>query len=157
EGGGALEAASGESENQASEEEAHAGFEEFHAELTAADGRPASGADSHPYEYVTSFAVNVSPPEPGSAVDLVPSEGDLKEVEVTLPPGLAGNPTAIQRCAPQQFTTLESFENSQINQCPVGSAVGLAIVEQVDGGPLNSVVPIYNLVPPKGMPARFGF
>ena len=56
EGGGAA-AVTTQSENEASAQAASAGFEDFSAELTDADGRPASAADSHPYQYTTSFAV----------------------------------------------------------------------------------------------------
>ena len=104
EGGGA-ETAVAETENQASAEDPPAGFEEFQAELTGADGKPASAADSHPYQYTTSFAVNLETAPPGARAPFLPAEGDLKEIEVALPPGLVGNPTATPRCSAQQFTT----------------------------------------------------
>jgi hypothetical protein len=162
EGGGALPALA-ESHNQAGpEEDVAAGFQEFHAEITGPDGKPATGADSHPYQYTTSFAANVNPAPPGSAFPVVPAEGDLKEIEVALPPGLVGNPTAAKTCTAQQFNTLhgavsESGGSYSPNECPAASAVGLAVVEQLEGLGTTIKAPIYNLVPPKGMPAQLGF
>jgi hypothetical protein len=162
EGGGA-EPAVAEAENQANAEDAPAGFEEFHAELTAADGKPASGADSRPYQYTTSFGANLVPAPSRSAVPFLPAEGDLKEIEVALPPGLAGNPTAVNRCSAQQFTnhhlTFSAITGTLItaNNCPISSVVGVAIVQQLEGQSFSVSAPIYNLVPPKGMPAQLGF
>jgi hypothetical protein len=161
EGGGA-QAAFTEAENEASAQDATAGFSEFHAEVTGPDGKPTGAADSHPYQYTTSFAVHTVATPPGSAAPVVPAEGDLKEIEVALPPGLAGNPTAVPRCSAQQFNTLGHGTtplggNFYPNDCPSGSAVGLALVQQREGGEGTYKAPIFNLVPPKGMPAQFGF
>jgi hypothetical protein len=160
--GGNAPAASVESRNLASAEDAKAGFEEFHAELTGVDGKPVTAAAAHPYQYTTSFAVNLAPVSPGSG-SLIPAGGDLKEIEVALPPGLAANPTATERCTAQQFNTTRGVSsliegNVFPNECPASSAVGLAMVQQLEGNskvPLKA--PVYNLVPPKGMPAQLGF
>jgi hypothetical protein len=157
EGGGAA-TVSAEAENEASTEDAKAGFEEFEAALTGPDGLPVSGADSHPYQYTTSFAVNTITEAPGSGHPLVAAEGNLREIEVKLPPGLVGNPTSIERCTGQQFNTQLGVEAA--NECPDSSAVGLAVVQQLEGDAGSggaAATPIYNLVPPKGMPAQFGF
>jgi hypothetical protein len=160
EGGGA-EAASAEIHSKAGGEETSAGLEEFHADLTGPDGLPSTGADSHPYQYTTSFAVNTVPAPPGSGQPFLPAQGDLKEVEVALPPGLVGNPTQSERCSAQQFNSLHSVlvEGSDVseNECPDGSAVGLAVVQQFEGVGGRIPAPIYNLIPPAGMPAQFGF
>ena len=163
EGGGA-EPAEGISQNQASDPgAAKAGFEEFKAELTGADGQPVTAAGSHPYQYTTSFGVNVVPTPAGSVASFVPAEGDLKQVEVALPLGLAGNPMAVGRCTTQQFTNHHSVfspfrENfAGANECPESSVVGLALVEVLEGENFFSLRPMYNLIPPKGMPAQLGF
>ncbi len=161
EGGGAAPATA-EVENQASEEDAPAGFAEFEAELTGPDGLPVSAAASHPYQYTTTFAVNTMSSPPGSAAPVVPAEGDLKDIEVALPPGLAANPTAIDRCSAQDFITVKAINvppegDVRPNQCPPGSAVGVAIVELLEGKGGLRKFPIYNLIPPKGMPAQLGF
>jgi hypothetical protein len=161
EGGGA-EAATHEAENRASSEDAPAGFEEFHATVTGPDGKPATGAASYPFQYTTTFAANLAPSPPGSGFPLMPAEGDLKDIEVMLPPGLAGNPTASVRCSAQQFNTFRGGESKTegslfLNECPTSSVVGLAMIQQMDSNSGNIKAPIYNLIPPKGMPAQFGF
>ncbi|MGA8363678.1 MAG: hypothetical protein WB709_04080 [Solirubrobacteraceae bacterium] len=155
-GGAALVSAA--SENGASPEDAKVGFEELKSELTAADGRPVIGADSHPYQYTTTFAVNTVTTVPGEELPVLAAGGNLREIEVALPPGLVGNPTAIERCTTQQFAaTTTATGNVSVNECPVGSAVGLATVEQLEGATGHTPIPVYNLVPPRGMPAQFGF
>ena len=163
-GGGAAEAAAVESENELSSEAAQAGFEEFKAELTGADGKPVTGADSHPYQYTTSFGANLVAAPAESSAPFLPAQGDLKEIEVALPPGLAANPRVTPRCTAQQFTTHHSFHPlarpvfATPNECPLGSVVGVAIVEQLEGDTgFFAPLPIYNLVPPRGMPAQLGF
>jgi hypothetical protein len=161
EGGGA-EAASLTSHNQAGFGDAPAGFEEFHATLTGPDGLSASGADSHPYQYTTSFGINMALAPEGAVTPVVPAEGDVKDIEVTLPPGLVGNPTALPRCSAQQFTTTHGVspnpgENFSVNECPEAATVGLAQIQQLEGKPSALRSPLYNLVPPKGMPAQLGF
>jgi hypothetical protein len=161
EGGGAP-ANSLEAENLAAGEDAKAGFEEFHAKVSGPDGRAASAAASHPFQYTTTFAVNLAPSPPGSQFPLEPAGGDLREIEVTLPPGLVGNPTATTRCPAQQFNTagFVSFPlegNALVNECPESSVVGLATVQQREALGAKLRVPIYNLTPPKGMPAQLGF
>ena len=165
--GGGAEESSTRSHNQAVEEEgrpveAVAGFQQFRAAATGPDGAPTTGADSHPDQYTTSFAVNTAIAPPGSTLPFVPAGGDLKQIEVALPPGLIGNPTATPRCTAQQFTTTHGLtgpENQSLNpnECPDGSAVGVVLVQQLEGAGGILAAPLYNLVPPKGMPAQLGF
>ncbi len=161
EGGGAA-TATAEAENEVSTENPPAGFTEFEAELTGPDGLAVGEAASHPYQYTTTFAINVVPSPPGSAAPVVPAEGDLKDIEVALPPGLAANPRAIDRCSAQDFITVKAINvppegDVRPNQCPASSAVGVAIVELLEGKGGMRKFPIYNLEPPKGMPAQLGF
>jgi hypothetical protein len=150
-------------ENLASSEPAPAGFEQLHATLSEPNGSAATGADSHPYEYTTEAAVNVVPAQPGAGLPFLPAGGDLKDIEVALPPGLIGNPTVSETCTPQQFNTITGVLSPtlvvgvDINACPEGSAVGLVTVEQFEGSGSGLREALYNLRPPKGMPAQFGF
>jgi hypothetical protein len=162
--GGGAKAVSGEFHNEASVEgeEAESGLQYFRAELTEADGSPTTGAASHPYQYTTSFAVNTALAPPGSNLPFVPAQGDLKQIEVALPPGLIGNPSAVKACTMEQFNTTHPFTgpNNQaltLNECPDSSVVGLIVVQQIEGAGAIAPVPLYNLVPPKGMPAQLGF
>jgi hypothetical protein len=160
EGGGGLPA-SVISENEASKDPAPAGLSEFNAELTGPDGAQVTAAASHPYQYTTSFAVNTERTPAGSVAEFVPAEGDLKDVEVVLPPGLIGNPTSVGRCTPQQFNAINGVSLGGVNlfqnECPDDSAVGLVVVQQLEG--IGGVVslPLYDLAPPQGMPAQLGF
>jgi hypothetical protein len=159
--GGGTEAVSVESHNEINgAEEAPSGFQEFHATLSGPDGRPVTGAASHPYQYTTSFAVNTELTPPGSDVRYRPAGGSLKQIEVTLPPGFVGNPTVTKHCTMKQFNTTRADEggsNATLNECPDGSAVGVVAVQQLDGNGALSLSPLYNLVPPRGMPAQLGF
>jgi hypothetical protein len=83
----------------------------------------------------------------------------VKDLYVNLPQGLFGNPTAIPQCTDQQFSTIFTFHN----ECPPDTAVGIAIVtiSHAQEGELEPVhtlpVPLFNLVPSVGEPARLGF
>jgi len=167
EGGGA-EAVSAETHNRIDpecevvRECAPAGFQVFKSTLTGPDGKPTTGAASHPFQLTNSFAVNVNPSPPGSQLPYVPARGDLKKVEVALPPGLIANPTAAKTCTAKQFNTVRGTNvgtrSVSLNECPDASAVGVALVQQLEGnGEIAGHFPVYNLVPPKGMPARLGF
>jgi hypothetical protein len=160
--GGGPETASWEATNQASTAETPPGLQEFRTQLLGTDGLQVGAAGSHPYSYVTSFGANTVATEPGAPATFVPSGGDLREIEVALPPGLAANPTVAERCTAQQFIHVEVTPSPLgvsffTNECPAGSAVGLVAVQQLEGGIWGEVSPLYNLVPPKGMPAQLGF
>jgi hypothetical protein len=79
--------------------------------------------------------------------------GELKTVRVDLPVGLSVNPQATPQCAQPTF-------ESNPSNCPLGSDVGKS---EVTASPLGieSPVPVtatvYNIDPPFGEPARFGF
>ena len=162
--GGGAPAAASESENEATEELAAAGLSLWRARVTDGEGHPVLGAGSHPFQIITSFAVNTNPAPAGSAALFLPAQGDVKNIEVALPPGLVGNPTVATRCTPQQFTTVHQVSkgggNIFINDCPDSSAIGTVSLRQIEGhvGEVGlGGGPIYNLEPPKGMPAQFGF
>jgi hypothetical protein len=75
------------------------------------------------------------------------------------PPGLIGNPTPIAQCTTVQFSDFTGHENE--NDCPAQSVVGVATVTVNTTAALFDVatfaVPLFNLVPRVGEPARFGF
>ena len=82
---------------------------------------------------------------------------ELKTVRVDLPVGLSVNPGATDRCP------LATFE-AGAGGCPAGSEVGESFVTAaapILGTPIAPIpgvteVPVYNIVPPFGEPARFG-
>ncbi len=83
--------------------------------------------------------------------------GSLKTVLVDLPPGLSVNPEATPQCELQggKFPPLG---------CPLDTQVGTSAVTASTGIPPVTLppvtvpgIPVYNLVPREGEPARFGF
>lgn len=121
-------------------------------------GLPPARAGSDPMEVTTRIASvsEANPlfdnPSPGLII-LAPSE-NLRDVIVHVPPGLVGNPTATPaRCSSSQLTSQAVLPGlrTQIPACPPESQVGLAQLN------FNDIVPIYNLIPPPGSPAAFGF
>ena len=140
---------------------APAGFQEFFAPLVDLEGAAVNAAASHPFQFMTGFAVNLNPSTPDSELPYVAAGGDLKQIEVTLPPGLIANPSAVGSCTALQFNTLHGGNGPggaiTKNECPDSSAVGVALIQQFEGkGKVGGQVPIYNLVPPRGMPAQLG-
>jgi hypothetical protein len=74
----------------------------------------------------------------------------FRDTIVHVPPGFVGNPTATPvRCAPSQLTS--PIPTTVIPQCPPESQIGLVEIVGSD------IVPLYNIVPPSGSPAEFGF
>jgi hypothetical protein len=79
-----------------------------------------------------------------------------KDLSFKLPPGLIGNPTAYPRCTSAQFEALPDGTN----KCPPDSVLGVAMVTFNDPAGLGlntAALPVFNLVPRVGEPARFGF
>ena len=109
-----------------------------------AGGTPATQAGSHPYSATTTFTfASHIDPDTGSPV---PDE-DPKTISVDLPPGLVGDPSALPTCTEQQLGTFPSG-------CPAGSAVGIVNLDFLG---MTQSLPVYNMVPPPGTPAEFGF
>ncbi len=77
------------------------------------------------------------------------SGGSLRNLTVSLPPGLSGNPQAVPKCTVTQFNA---------DGCPAASQVGSTVNNITAGGalPLNVQGGVYNLVPQAGEPARLG-
>jgi hypothetical protein len=106
-------------------------------------------AAGHPQVGFTQFIVKSKPGVIGPEEPV----GSLKTVRVDLPVGLSVNPQATDQCSQ------EDFESNPTTLC-AGAAVGES---QVTGSVLGvpSPVPltatVYNIDPPFGEPARFGF
>jgi hypothetical protein len=76
-----------------------------------------------------------------------------RDVEVTLPPGVVGNPQGIPRC------TVAQLGNEPIEaKCPFSSQVGITEVTLGGAHPGTFIEPIYNMPSPGGdVVARLGF
>lgn len=104
-------------------------------------------AAGHPPFGFTQFIVRNEPPGQTPV-------GELKTVRVDLPVGLSVNPGATPQC-PQA-----DFEKDALLFCPPGSEVGTSQVTASLLGvpsPVPLSATVYNIVPPFGEPARFGF
>jgi hypothetical protein len=115
----------------------------FDGSTTNADGSPATQAGSHPYAVTTSFALNTATNSEGT----FPDGGDIRDIDVGVPPGLVGDPNAIPQCP---STLLFASGNSE---CPDNTAVGVVKIT-ISGGSFTR--PLYNLIPPSGVVAEFG-
>ncbi len=131
-----------------------AGISSFQIAAAGPEGEAIAQAGAHPYRLTFGFALQTTT---GAEGHLVPAGGDVKDLRVSLPPGLVGDPLATPRCAPAQFNTPGegSTVAHPLNSCPAGSAVGY-IDAQVEGH-IHYVEPVYDLRPPPGMPAQLGF
>ncbi len=141
-GGGAPSSASVSEPTTISSTLAKFGFVKEDAWASNSDGTLDTTAGTHPYEFTHTFTLN-------SNASGIPEESEARNVTVELPPGLIGNATAVQRCAREQFDH---------GQCPTGSQIGIAPSGLGGEAPLFQLTfAVYNLVPPPGHPAEFGF
>jgi len=119
------------------------GLNGFDVSFKRADGSVEHQAGTHPYRMTTFFRVN-SHEEPPLHF---PDEGDIKDLIVEQIDGFVGSATAVPVC-----TTLDFANRS----CGLDTVVGATAT--LLGNPFESLpVPIYNLEPPPGAPARLGF
>jgi uncharacterized repeat protein (TIGR01451 family) len=150
-GGGAGEAASSLRTTIAS---APAGFglASFEQLSLNRNGAPAVQAGAHPYELITNLALN----NPGRAhLEEVPESGEVKDLEVGLPPGFVGNPNATPKCPRVDFDRGRA-EPQGFPLCSTNTQVGTVTVTLVNPF-FTLVLPVYNLEPPPGEAAQFGF
>jgi hypothetical protein len=127
---------------QISSSPAKFGFSHATAWFSNADGTFDTQAGSHPYAFTFSFDLNTN-------AQAVPVEGEARDVDVNLPPGVIGNPNVVARC------TREEFDQEH---CPADTQIG--VDHPGLGGnlpPIMFAFDVYNLVPPPGHPAEFGF
>jgi len=119
-------------------------------------GAPDTRAGSHPFQLTDTIVLNQLS-KPGTDQVALPA-GLPKDVGVKLPPGLVGNPTPFPQCTIAQFLAFNSVASE--NACPPQTAVGVATVhidEPILTGDSEYVLPVFNLEPNFGEPARFGF
>ena len=118
-------------------------------------------AGSHPFQLTTTLNFNETLDaytRAGGITTHEPSAPGLpQDLSFALPPGLVGNPNAVAQCSDVDFSTLLVGDT---NLCPSDTALGVAVVTLNVPVPLSfstEAVPVFNLVPAPGEPARFGF
>ena len=127
------------------------------------DGSSDTQAGSHPYQLQSTVNFNQTLVEvqlPGQPRVLKPGASGLaKDLAFELPPGLLGNLTAAAQCSDADFSSLATTSGGARNACPADSAIGVATVTILANpvGYKTIAVPLFNLEPAKGEPARFGF
>jgi hypothetical protein len=108
-------------------------------------------AGSHPYQLTATFGLNqTGDPERPPAL--------ARNLKFNLPPGFIGNATVLPQCTDLDFRNIAKggFEDF----CPADTVVGVVSVTVFEPSQLGLhvfPVPLFNLVPEKGEPARFGF
>jgi hypothetical protein len=112
-------------------------------------------AGSHPFQLTTNFALN-------QTADTLHPPALPRELKFTLPPGLVANAATFPRCSEAEF--LSRGAGTEFNdQCPQEAAVGVVVLtlyQTALHGPAPTQtypVPVFNLAPKRGEPARFGF
>jgi len=131
------------------------GVAAFDGTVLDAAGAPFRQAGGHPYAATVSldFTTTTNPaPLKGRLWPLEP----VKDVLVDLPPGLVGDPTAAETCTADELAA--GGLQAKV-ECPPSSQVGVALVRvnAVNARSVLGPVPVFNLVPPPDVPARFGF
>ncbi|HTA96460.1 MAG TPA: hypothetical protein VK730_02325 [Solirubrobacteraceae bacterium] len=130
------------------------GVEDYELALENEGGSPDMQAGSHPFQVTTSIGLNdTSLPSAPPAL--------AKDLRFDLPPGLIGNATNLAQCNEVEFSTIATRNT---NLCPADTQMGVAMVTveftssyEFQNKPTTYVVPIFNLTPSPGEPARFGF
>jgi hypothetical protein len=154
-GGGAAGAAEDNQPVTLSAAEAVFGVASAHAAILNQDGSPDTQAGSHPYKVI--FGLDFNSNESANGASVFPAGGDLKNLKVDIPKGLVGDPQATEQCTHEEFDG--ALNRGITPTCPATSQVGVATVGLGNFGPapISTTLPIYNLVPPPGVPAEFGF
>ena len=136
------------------------GLAAFDIQATAnAAGDVFTRAGGHPYELTSSIEFHTfTHPNPYKhELSLVEP---VKDVVAELPPGLVADLSAAGRCTARELANGLASEvrslcppSSQVGAIYINYATGIDSTEQILFGP----VPVFNMAPPPGTPARFGF
>jgi hypothetical protein len=145
---------------EVSNEPVKAGVERYELRPENADGTLDTQAGSHPFQLTTIFDQNqllklhqsFTGPQESSFVPALP-----KNLHFLLPPGMIGAVANTPQCSATEFTTILTGTS---NQCAPNTVLGVASItvdEPVSLGTATFPLPVFNLVPAPGEPARFGF
>ncbi len=111
-------------------------------------------AGSHPLQFTTTIQLN-SASLPGARKSLE-QPALPRNLRFSLPAGFIGNARAMPTCPMVTFLTAKAL----VNECSDSAALGAASVTVIEGNLddlLRVAVPVFNLPPSHGEPARFGF
>jgi hypothetical protein len=133
------------------------GIEHFSAQAEEEGGTPTRQAGAHPFQFTNTVQLNSGAVISGAdGRNRVEQPALPRNLDLPLPQGLVGNPKPLPQCKMTSFVeSREAFTNA----CPDESAIGVASVTiaapQI--GFFREAVPVFNLPPIEGEPARIGF
>ncbi len=134
------------------------GIERYELTDEEPGGTSDTQAGSHPFQ--TTFTLGLN-----QTVDTTPLSAEpeafpaalAKDLYFKLPTGLVGNPTPLPQCSIGHFL---HDVHAEYNECSPQDAIGVSSVTVFEPGLfglLTFTVPLFNLEPHTGEPARFGF
>ncbi len=124
------------------------GIESVEVRAEEENGAPATQAGSHPYALTVKFALNRKPlsqaQKEAGLGDAGPfgqeiAEGDPRDVETTLPAGVAVNLLAVAQCSEQELAKQACTASSQVGDIAVDSPFALVS--------LAGEIPVFNVAP----------
>jgi hypothetical protein len=124
------------------------GLEAFTFTPEEEGGETDTQAGSHPYQLTSTVTLNQTsePLNPPAAP---------RQLQFRLPPGFLGNTVALARCSDLDFRSLR--QGGVVDLCPSNTAIGVVSLSIDDNKESTFTIPVFNLVPKHGEPARFGF
>jgi hypothetical protein len=138
------------------------GVEDYELAGEEEGGSTVTQAGAHPFQMTTTVTLNQgADARPLENPTHKPSVNPVqlpKDIHFDWPPGLIGNPSAFPQCTDAQF--YKGIDSGGANACPPQSAVGVATVtvnEPSTAEVAQLTVPLFNMQPRVGEPARFGF
>jgi hypothetical protein len=157
--GGNAPAKTVEQDVEVSPEKTPFGIEHFSSQVEQEGGEPDTRAGGHPFQLTTSLQFNSGRMKP--SVDrnqrAVEQPAQPRNLRFPLPAGLLGNLTTLPTCS---FADFGKEAKETTNSCPDETAIGAASVSFFLAGAIGfarPAVPVFNLPPAIGEPARFGF
>ncbi|MGA8353832.1 MAG: NHL repeat-containing protein [Solirubrobacteraceae bacterium] len=131
------------------------GVTSFAFDATGQAGEPLTQAGAHPTDMTDAFRLNTSTHTTANGVAApLATDANPKDVITELPAGVVGNPDATPKCEPYDVAHADCSGATQVGimeiytSNPSETQMGQLLGE--------TPVPIYNLVPPKGLAAQFG-
>jgi hypothetical protein len=126
--------------------------------LTSDEPHPemATLAGSHPYQTVTEFKLNMG----GESGGIPYTDGDLRSLEIDMPPGYVENPSALHKCTQAEFHTPRVspyWPTLSGEDCSKQSQIGTVTIHSDVGGGSTRTFGVFNLEPPPGAPSAIGF
>lgn len=158
--GGNAESASAVQKVKVSPEKTPFGIEHFSARLEEEGGGDATQAGGHPFQQTVTIQPTSGPltifPQTVFRDARVEQPALPRNLRFPLPRGLVGDATAVSICPMTTFFDIAQFRND----CPDASVIGatsITVIESANVGYKRVAVPVFNLPPAEGEPARFGF